>query len=189
MSMGYSETFHRFHKSLLFPVLRITPPHVFRYYQGMSEAEALAAAIQDATEKLAEHSKTLAAVVMEPLMQGAAGMWAQPWGIYGRCGIFAGATASLTIGCTGFGARENIGLQPRRGGRIYERQRHHRRILTAGDADHGRNLAFLASKDFKTFFITLYRQSVRRAVAIANLESSPKNIIEKMVVAMLQQRL
>src|SRR6187455_2565480 len=37
MSIGYSETFHRFHKSLLFPVLRITPPHVFRYYQQMSE--------------------------------------------------------------------------------------------------------------------------------------------------------
>ena len=34
MSMGYSETFHRFHKSLLFPVMRITPPHVFRYYQA-----------------------------------------------------------------------------------------------------------------------------------------------------------
>ena len=40
MSLGYSETFHRFHKSLLFPVIRITPPHVFRYYQGMSEADA-----------------------------------------------------------------------------------------------------------------------------------------------------
>ena len=78
MSMGYSETFHRFHKSLLFPVLRITPPHVFRYYQRMSEGAALDAAIGDAQEKLSENSAALAALVMEPLMQGAAGMWPQP---------------------------------------------------------------------------------------------------------------
>src|SRR3990170_1895961 len=52
MSMGYSETFHRFHKSLLFPVLRLTPPHVFRYYQRMSEEAALNASLNDAQEKL-----------------------------------------------------------------------------------------------------------------------------------------
>lgn len=78
MSMGYSETFHRFHKSLLFQVLRITPPHVFRYYQRMSEEAALDAALNDAQQKLSENGATLAALVMEPLMQGAAGMWPQP---------------------------------------------------------------------------------------------------------------
>jgi len=78
MSVGYSETFHRFHKSLLFPVLRITPPHVFRYYRRMSEADALRAAIAEADEKIAARKNHLAALVMEPLMQGAAGMWAQP---------------------------------------------------------------------------------------------------------------
>src|SRR5262247_3920926 len=80
MSMGYSETFHRYHKSLLFPVVRLTPPHVFRYYKGMSEAQAASAAVQEAEAKLGEHKKTFAALVMEPLMQGAAGMWAQPLG-------------------------------------------------------------------------------------------------------------
>ena len=78
MSMGYSETFHRYHKSLLFPVLRITPPHVFRYYQRMSEAEALNAAADEAERKINENKTTLAALVVEPLMQGAAGMWVQP---------------------------------------------------------------------------------------------------------------
>jgi adenosylmethionine---8-amino-7-oxononanoate aminotransferase len=78
MSLGYSETFHRFHKHLLFPVLRITPPHLFRYYQGMSENDALEAAIKEAQKKLSENEDHLAALVMEPLMQGAAGMWAQP---------------------------------------------------------------------------------------------------------------
>ena len=78
MSMGYSETFHRFYKDLLFPVLRLTPPHVFRYYQGMSEDQALEAAIKDAQKKLSQNESNLASLVMEPLMQGAAGMWAQP---------------------------------------------------------------------------------------------------------------
>src|SRR5215471_18679202 len=78
MSIGYSETFHRFHKSLLFPVLRLTPPHLFRYYKAMSEAAALDAAINEADQKLTENKNFLAALVMEPLMQGAAGMWSQP---------------------------------------------------------------------------------------------------------------
>ena len=67
MSMGYSETFHRFYKSLLFPVLRLTPPHVFRYYQGMDETQALAAAVKEAEEKLTQHAHSLAALVMEIL--------------------------------------------------------------------------------------------------------------------------
>lgn len=80
MSLGYSETFHRFYKELLFPVLRLTPPHVFRYYQHMSAAAALGAAVNEAEEKLAADKDALAALIMEPLMQGAAGMWAQPAG-------------------------------------------------------------------------------------------------------------
>ncbi len=78
MSVGFSETFHRFHKSLLFPVLRITPPHVFRYYRRMSAADALSAAIAEADKKIAARNNHVAALVIEPLMQGAAGMWAQP---------------------------------------------------------------------------------------------------------------
>jgi adenosylmethionine-8-amino-7-oxononanoate aminotransferase len=78
MSMGYSETFHRYHKSLLFPVLRLTPPHVFRYYRTMGEIDALTASIKEAEEKLEQQKDSLAALVMEPLMQGAAGMWPQP---------------------------------------------------------------------------------------------------------------
>jgi adenosylmethionine-8-amino-7-oxononanoate aminotransferase len=80
MSVGYSEAFHRFHRSLLFPVLRLTPPHVFRYVKGLKEQEALTAAVQEAEEKLSSQKSSLAALIMEPLMQGAAGMWSQPVG-------------------------------------------------------------------------------------------------------------
>ena len=78
ISVGYSETFHRFYKDLLFPVIRLTPPHVFHYFQRQSEADALNLAVQEAEEKLGANKNNLAALIMEPLMQGAAGMWAQP---------------------------------------------------------------------------------------------------------------
>ena len=80
MSVGYSETFHRFHRSLLFPALRLNPPHVFRYYKRMGEKEALRSAIDEAERSLSQEKDCLAALIMEPLMQGAAGMWSQPPG-------------------------------------------------------------------------------------------------------------
>jgi adenosylmethionine-8-amino-7-oxononanoate transaminase len=80
MSVGYSETFHHFHRSMLFPAVRIHPPHFFRRFQGMSEAEALQRAVAEADETLSKEKDALAALIMEPLMQGAAGMWSQPPG-------------------------------------------------------------------------------------------------------------
>jgi len=80
MSVGYSETFHRFHHSLLFPAVRLNPPHIFRYYERMNEAEALEKAVREAEELLTKEKDSLAALIMEPLMQGAAGMWSQPLG-------------------------------------------------------------------------------------------------------------
>ncbi|MBI2089795.1 MAG: adenosylmethionine--8-amino-7-oxononanoate transaminase [Deltaproteobacteria bacterium] len=80
MSVGYSETFHRFHLPLLFPVLRLNPPHVYRYFRRMKENDALASAIQEAEEAITREKHSLAALIMEPLMQGAAGMWSQPLG-------------------------------------------------------------------------------------------------------------
>jgi len=80
MSVGYSETFHRFHRPLLFPALRLSPPHVYRYFKHLSADEALTSAIREAEEKLSQERDSLAALIIEPLMQGAAGMWSQPPG-------------------------------------------------------------------------------------------------------------
>jgi adenosylmethionine-8-amino-7-oxononanoate aminotransferase len=80
MSVGYSEIFHHFHLPLLFPVLRINPPHIFRYFQRASEKEALEIALREAEEKISKERESLAALIVEPLMQGAAGMWSQPHG-------------------------------------------------------------------------------------------------------------
>ena len=78
VSVGYSELFHHFYRPLLGETVRLTPPHLLRFRDGLSEAEALKAAVGDARQKLSHNCEELAAVIVEPLMQGAAGMWAQP---------------------------------------------------------------------------------------------------------------
>jgi len=76
MSVGYSEVFHHYYQPILSSAFRLTPPHIFRFDQGMSESEATAAAIAEARTVLDVHHHEIAALIVEPLMQGAAGMWA-----------------------------------------------------------------------------------------------------------------
>ncbi|HEY3186002.1 MAG TPA: adenosylmethionine--8-amino-7-oxononanoate transaminase [Solirubrobacteraceae bacterium] len=78
VGVGYSETFHHHVEPAVHRALRIPPPHVFRWLHGMDPAAALDAAIAEAERALAEHAPTLAALIVEPLVQGAAGMWIHP---------------------------------------------------------------------------------------------------------------
>ena len=80
VGVGYSETFHRFFRSVLSPALRINPPHVYRWLRGETAEAALDSALADAQRVFAEHGGEIAGLIAEPLMQGAAGMWAQPLG-------------------------------------------------------------------------------------------------------------
>jgi adenosylmethionine-8-amino-7-oxononanoate aminotransferase len=203
MSMGYSETFHRYHKSLLFPVLRLTPPHVFRYCQGMSDEEASARAIAEADEKLTQQKDTVAALVMEPLMQGAAGMWSQPIGYVKAMEELCrrrGILLVLDEVATGFGrtgkmfACEHAGVTPDilclakgiTGGYL---------PLAATLATEEIFAAFLGEyREFKTLFHghTYTGNPLGCAVALANLELFERDrIIEQMQakIAYLAQRL
>ena len=203
MSLGYSETFHRFHKSLLFPVLRLTPPHVYRYYQRMSEAGALNAAVNDAQEKLTENKASLAALVMEPLMQGAAGMWPQPVEYVKAMSEICRDNGILLIFdevATGFGrtgkmfACEHAGVAPdilclakgMTGGYL---------PLAATLTSEEIFSAFLGEyKEYKTFFHghTYTGNPLGCAVALANLELFAKeNIVERMQprISYIQERL
>lgn len=78
VSVGYSEAFHRYFRPLLFEPYKLDPPHVFRWQRGLSPAEALSAAIDQAEKLFAERGGEIAAAIVEPLMQGAAGMWDHP---------------------------------------------------------------------------------------------------------------
>jgi adenosylmethionine-8-amino-7-oxononanoate aminotransferase len=203
MSLGYSETFHRFHKSLLFRVLRITPPHVFRYHQGMTEAAALDAAIQEAEQKLGENKSTLAALIMEPLMQGAAGMWTQPVGYIQALSDICRRNGMLFIldeVATGFGrtgkmfACEHAGVAPDilclakgiTGGYL---------PLAATLSTEEIFSAFLGEyKEYRTFFHghTYTGNPLGCAVAIANLDLFvQESILERMQprIGYLQRRL
>lgn len=106
VSVGYSEAFHRFLKPMLFPCHKLDPPHVFRWGRGMEPDAAMAAAVAAAEALFAEHGRSLAALIVEPLMQGAAGMWAQPPGYLGALRELTARHGTLLI-CdevaTGFG--------------------------------------------------------------------------------------
>jgi len=78
VSVGYSETFHRFFRPLLFPCHKLNPPHVYRWHRGLDPDAAVRAAVAEAEVLLTRHGRDLAALIVEPLMQGAAGMWTHP---------------------------------------------------------------------------------------------------------------
>lgn len=121
VGVGYSETFHRFFEPVLADALRLTPPHVRRWRDRLPPAEALELAIAEAREAIARERDALAAVVVEPLMQGAAGMWPHP-PAYLRALREATAEADVLLICdevaTGFGrtgtmfACEQAGVAP-----------------------------------------------------------------------------
>ena len=121
VGVGYSETFHRFVAGAVAPAVRLTPPHVFRWQRGMDAAAALAAALEEAERTLAAHGPTLAAVIVEPLVQGAAGMWVHPPAYLRALHDLAHRHGTLLIAdevATGFGrtgrmfACEHAGITP-----------------------------------------------------------------------------
>jgi len=121
VGVGYSETFHRFVANAVVPAVRLTPPHVFRWRRGMDAEGALAAALAEAERTLAEHGPELAALVVEPLVQGAAGMWVHPSAYLGALRDLARRHGALFIAdevATGFGrtgrmfACEHAGITP-----------------------------------------------------------------------------
>jgi adenosylmethionine-8-amino-7-oxononanoate aminotransferase len=121
VGVGYSETFHRFVRGAIRPAVRLTPPHVFRWQRGMEADAALAAALAEAETTLAAHAESLAALVVEPLVQGAAGMWIHPPHYLARLAELARHHGMLLVAdevATGFGrtgtmfACEQAGVVP-----------------------------------------------------------------------------
>jgi len=106
VSVGWSETFHRHLAGAVTPALRLTPPHVFRWRHGLDPESALGEALAEAERTLAAHGHTVAAIIAEPLVQGAAGMWMHPPTYLRRLRELADAHDTLLIAdevATGFG--------------------------------------------------------------------------------------
>lgn len=80
VSVGGVARFHEMFKPLLFEVLRLPTPNLYRLPADVTREAATAHYLQLVERELEKHHAELAAVVIEPLMQCAAGMILHPPG-------------------------------------------------------------------------------------------------------------
>jgi adenosylmethionine---8-amino-7-oxononanoate aminotransferase len=80
VSVGGVERFHAVFAPLLFDVKRIAAPRTYRLPPGVSPDHALSYYLGELEAALANHHEQLAALIIEPLVQGAAGMIMHPAG-------------------------------------------------------------------------------------------------------------
>ncbi|MER3396606.1 MAG: adenosylmethionine--8-amino-7-oxononanoate transaminase [Acidimicrobiia bacterium] len=81
VSVGGIEEFHAIYKPMLFEVLRAPTPYVYRSTLGSGDPESCRDACLSRLEATLEaHQEEVAAVIVEPLVQGAAGIVVHPDG-------------------------------------------------------------------------------------------------------------
>lgn len=81
VSVGGIDTFHAIYEPLLFEVLRAPAPYVYRSPYGEGDPEACRDACLAKMEAVLEaHADEVAAVIVEPIVQGAAGIVVHPDG-------------------------------------------------------------------------------------------------------------
>jgi len=80
VSVGGIDLFHQIYKPLLFSTTKIDSPHCYRCPLGKSLPGCRMACAQKAEAIIKKHAAQTAALIIEPLVQGAAGMLMQPHG-------------------------------------------------------------------------------------------------------------
>jgi adenosylmethionine-8-amino-7-oxononanoate aminotransferase len=84
VSVGDLARFHHLFAPLLFPTVRAPSPHCYRCPLGLERLRCHMDCADEMARLVREHADTLAAVVIEPLVQGAAGMITAPEGYLRR---------------------------------------------------------------------------------------------------------
>jgi adenosylmethionine---8-amino-7-oxononanoate aminotransferase len=80
VSLGGIDLFHEMYGSLLFPVYRVPYPYCYRCPLGRSAPACAMECLSRVEEILSTHHQEIAALVIEPMIQGAAGMITSPKG-------------------------------------------------------------------------------------------------------------
>ncbi len=80
VSVGGIDLFHATYKSLLFPSIHVESPYCYRCPFGRSQGSCDFECFKDMEEKVEAHHHEVAAFIIEPLVQGAAGILVQPPG-------------------------------------------------------------------------------------------------------------
>ncbi len=80
VSVGGVERFHAMFEPLLFETIRVPVPDPYHVPEGVAAEDCLDYYLGRMEQVLAEHHETIAAVVIEPMVQGAAGMIVHPPG-------------------------------------------------------------------------------------------------------------
>ncbi|MBF8251009.1 MAG: Adenosylmethionine--8-amino-7-oxononanoate transaminase [Deltaproteobacteria bacterium] len=161
VSLGGMELFHDIYRPLLFQTIQVNSPYCYRCHLGREYPSCKVACIKEVEDTLKKTHNEVAALVIEPLVQGAAGMLVQPTGFLKELRRLCDKYKILMIAdevATGFGrtgkmfACEHEGVVPDilciakgiTGGYLPLAA-----TLTTGDIHD----AFLAEyKEFKTFF-------------------------------------
>lgn len=84
VSIGNIELFHRTYGGLLFPTVRVPSPVTFRTPPGYDGVQYLAHCFDELERVIVENRDRLVAFILEPLVQGAAGILVHPAGYLRR---------------------------------------------------------------------------------------------------------
>lgn len=75
VNVGYVREFHAHLDPVLVSSIRVSPPHYLRKYKKLEKEEAISAAIKEVEEVFKNEGENIAAFIIEPIVQGAAGLW------------------------------------------------------------------------------------------------------------------
>jgi adenosylmethionine---8-amino-7-oxononanoate aminotransferase len=197
MSVSEDSVFTRAFTPLMFPVVRAHSPYCYRCPLGLDRASCHIDCLGDLEQRLDEHGDSIAAVLIEPMLQGAGGMIVWPGEFLAGVRRLCDAHGVLMIAdevLTGFG----------RTGRMFACEHASvspdilclSKALTAGYLPLGVTAAtediyevFLSTDPGKTFFHghSFTANPLACAVAIASLELFRETAVMDRVVALEKQ--
>lgn len=106
VSVGGIDLFHKVYKDLIFPAEKLSFPDFYRAPQGKAYPEYTQECLDELETYFKKNSRHIAAMIIEPLVQGAAGMIVWPEGVLARMKKLCEENDILLIAdevATGFG--------------------------------------------------------------------------------------